>query len=177
MLSVFEFDGRPALTEYGLRAHELAKRFGGTTALDGVDLALPRGQVLGLLTTQYLAEADALADAIAVIDGGKVVAAGRPADLKRQVGGHTVHVRVADPADADRAAAILTAVTDREPRRATRQELTVPVTGDDDFFQIAARLRHEAVTVTELGLRLPSLDEAFLALTQAPAAATTPRRS
>jgi oleandomycin transport system ATP-binding protein len=121
-----------------------------------------------LLTTQYLEEADALADTITVIDQGRVIAAGSPAELKRQVGGHTITVRLNDPADTESAAAILTAVTDRAPERSTRQELVVPVAGDDDFFEITARLRGHAIAVTELSLRLPSLDEVFLALTGAP---------
>ncbi|QKW33162.1 ATP-binding cassette domain-containing protein [Actinomadura sp. NAK00032] len=118
-----------------------------------------------LLTTQYLEEADALADAVAVIDHGRVIAAGTPEQLKQRVGGHTVSLRVADPGDAERAAAVLAAVTDRPALRANRHELSVPVAGDDDFFEIVARLRGEAVDVSELSLRLPSLDEAFLALT------------
>ncbi|MEV0810166.1 ATP-binding cassette domain-containing protein [Micromonospora sp. NPDC050200] len=129
-----------------------------------------------LLTTQYLEEADTLADAVTVIDHGRVIASGTPAQLKQQVGGHTVNVRVNDPADADRVAAILTVVTDRTPARATRHQLTVPVSGDDDFFQIAAELRRQAVNVSELSLRLPSLDEAFHALTDAAAATPTPQR-
>lgn len=118
-----------------------------------------------LLTTQYLEEADALADAVAVIDRGRVIAAGTPEELKQRVGGHTVSLRVADPGDAERAAAVLAAVADRPALRANRRELSVPVSGDDDFFEIVARLRGEAVDVSELSLRLPSLDEAFLALT------------
>jgi oleandomycin transport system ATP-binding protein len=121
-----------------------------------------------LLTTQYLEEADALADTITVIDHGQVIAAGTPAELKRQVGGHTITVRLHDPADTESAMAILTAVTDRAPERSTRHELVVPVAGDDDFFEITARLRAHAIAVTELSLRLPSLDEVFLALTGAP---------
>ena len=130
-----------------------------------------------LLTTQYLEEADALADAITVIDQGRVVAAGTPAELKHLVGGHTVTVRVTDPADADRAAAVLAAVTGRSPERSTRLQLAVPVTRDDDFFQITAQLRHQAVDVSELSLRLPSLDEVFLALTRRPAVIPTPQRT
>lgn len=126
-----------------------------------------------LLTTQYLEEADALADAIAVIDHGRVIAAGTPADLKRQVGGHTIMVRLADPRDTDPAAAILTAVATRPPERTARQELVVPVTGDDEFFEIAARLRADAIGISELALRLPSLDEVFLALTGSPAGTAT----
>jgi oleandomycin transport system ATP-binding protein len=122
-----------------------------------------------LLTTQYLEEADVLADVITVIDQGRVAAAGTPAELKQQLGGHTVTVRVNDPADADRAAAVLTAVTGRTPERPTRQQLAVPVTRDDDFYRITAQLRHQSVDISELSLRLPSLDEVFLALTRTPA--------
>jgi len=118
-----------------------------------------------LLTTQYLEEADALADAIAVIDHGRAIASGTPADLKRRVGGHTIAVRVNDAADTEAAAEILTAVADRIPERSGRHELAVPVAGDAEFFEIAARLRDQAIGVTELSLRLPSLDEAFRALT------------
>jgi len=130
-----------------------------------------------LLTTQYLEEADTLADAITVIDNGQVVAAGTPAELKRQVGGHTVAVRLNDPADTGSAAAILTAVAGRRPQTSTRNELVVPVTGDDDLFEITTRLRERGVGVTELSLRLPSLDEVFLALTGTPTTTTGPTKA
>jgi oleandomycin transport system ATP-binding protein len=138
---------------------ELWQMIRGLTA-DGVTV---------LLTTQYLEEADALADTITVIDRGRVIADGTPADLKRQVGGHRVGIRLDDPADTDSVAAILTAVADRSPERATQHEVAVPVAGADDFFEITARLREHAIGVTELSLRLPSLDEVFLALTDRPA--------
>jgi len=125
-----------------------------------------------LLTTQYLEEADALADAIAVIDHGRVIASGTPAELKSQVGGHAITVRPNDPTDMDAAAAILADVAGRAPERSTRHELVVPVTGDEAFFEIAARLREQRIGVSELSLRLPSLDEVFLALTGAPTTAT-----
>ncbi|MBE1531502.1 oleandomycin transport system ATP-binding protein [Actinomadura algeriensis] len=118
-----------------------------------------------LLTTQYLEEADALADEITVIDGGRVVAAGPPAELKRRIGGHTIAVRLDDPADAGRAAAILAAVAGRAPELAARAELVVPVTGDDALYETTARFREERIGVAELSLRLPSLDEVFHALT------------
>ena len=130
-----------------------------------------------LLTTQYLGEADALADAITVIDHGKVIASGAPADLKRQVGGHTIAVRLNDPADTERVAAILTAVAGRTPERPTGQELVMPVAGDAQFFEIAAQLREQAIGVSELSLRLPSLDEVFLALTGTPTVPAEPRRA
>ncbi|GAA0465759.1 daunorubicin resistance protein DrrA family ABC transporter ATP-binding protein [Paractinoplanes deccanensis] len=129
-----------------------------------------------LLTTQYLEEADALADTIVVIDHGRVVAAGTPPELKRQVGGHTVTVRVSDPAAAGRAAAVLAGVTGREPERSARHQLAVPVTRDDDLVRITAQLHREAVEVSELSLRLPSLDEVFLALTHTPAIVPAPQR-
>jgi oleandomycin transport system ATP-binding protein len=118
-----------------------------------------------LLTTQYLEEADVLADTITVIDHGSVIAAGTPAELKRRVGGHTVVVRLDHPEDTEPAAAILSSVTGRAPDRATRHELVVPAAGDGDFFEITAQLRERAIGVAELSLRLPSLDEVFLALT------------
>jgi oleandomycin transport system ATP-binding protein len=125
-----------------------------------------------LLTTQYLEEADTLADAIAVIDHGRVIASGTPADLKRQVGGHTIALRLNDPTDTDVAATILADVAHRTPERATGHELVVPVSGDEDFFEITARLRERRIGVSELSLRLPSLDEVFLALTGTPSTAT-----
>jgi oleandomycin transport system ATP-binding protein len=118
-----------------------------------------------LLTTQYLEEADTLADAITVIDHGRVIADGTPAELKRQIGGHTIAVRLDDPADTESAVAIMTKVAERAPERSTRHELVVPVAGDDALYEITARFRAEAIGVTELSLRLPSLDEVFLALT------------
>ncbi|WP_246281572.1 ATP-binding cassette domain-containing protein [Fodinicola acaciae] len=118
-----------------------------------------------LLTTQYLEEADALADAIAVIDHGRVIATGTPAQLKRQVGGHTVAVRPDDPADLDEVATILTEVTGRHPEPAG--QLVVPA-GEEAFFAIAARLHERRIGVSELSLRLPSLDEVFRALTGSP---------
>jgi oleandomycin transport system ATP-binding protein len=129
-----------------------------------------------VLTTQYLEEADALADAIAVIDRGQVIASSTPAELKRQVGGHAVTVWLDDPADADGAAAILGAVAGLVPDRSTRHGLVVPVGGDAAFYEITDRLRAEAIAASELSLRLPSLDEVFLALTRTPPAPRGPRR-
>ncbi|MEU4387878.1 ATP-binding cassette domain-containing protein [Promicromonospora sp. NPDC023805] len=130
-----------------------------------------------LLTTQYLEEADALADAIAVIDHGRVIASGTPAELKSQVGGHTITVRPDDPAETDAAAMILADVAGRAPERSTRHELVVPVTGDEAFFEITARLREHHIGVSELSLRLPSLDEVFLTLTGTPATDHEPTKA
>ncbi|MFI0469786.1 ATP-binding cassette domain-containing protein [Saccharopolyspora sp. 5N102] len=125
-------------------------------ALDGVTV---------LLTTQYLEEADALADDITVIGHGRVIASGTPADLKREVGGHTIVLRPADVNDLDPAAAIVARVAGREPDRSRRHELIVPVAGDAEFFEITAQLRNHGIEVSELAFRLPRLDEVFLSLT------------
>ncbi|NUR85415.1 MAG: ATP-binding cassette domain-containing protein [Nonomuraea sp.] len=118
-----------------------------------------------LLTTQYLEEADALADDISVIDHGKVIAHGTPAELKRVVGGQTVLVRPADPARLAEAAAIIAAVAGRETESPGRDVVTVPVDGDAAFTEIVSRLAGAGIAVTELSLRLPSLDEVFFTLT------------
>ncbi|MGW4967431.1 ATP-binding protein DrrA1-3 family domain-containing protein [Nonomuraea sp. NPDC004186] len=118
-----------------------------------------------LLTTQYLEEADALADAISVVDHGKVIAHGTAAELKRVVGGQTVLVRPADPARVDEAAAIVAAVAGRPAESPGRDVVTVPVDGDAAFTEIVARLAAAGVAVNELSLRLPSLDEVFFTLT------------
>ncbi|MET1075337.1 MAG: ATP-binding cassette domain-containing protein [Umezawaea sp.] len=127
--------------------------------------ALAEDGVTVLLTTQYLEEADALADTISVIDQGKVIADGTPGELKRIVGGQTVLVRPADPADLAAASAIAGAVADRQVESPARGVLTVPVDGDAAFTEIVRRLAQERIAVTELSLRLPSLDEVFFTLT------------
>ncbi|MCK2219442.1 ATP-binding cassette domain-containing protein [Actinomadura sp. ATCC 31491] len=118
-----------------------------------------------LLTTQYLEEADALADAISVVDHGRVIAHGTAAELKRVVGGQTVLVRPADPSRLAEAAAIAEAVAGRPAESPGRDVVTVPVPGDAAFTEIVRRLDAAGVAVTELSLRLPSLDEVFFTLT------------
>jgi len=119
-----------------------------------------------LLTTQYLEEADALADDISVIDSGLVIAHGTPAELKRVVGGQSVTVRPADAAQVDAAAAILSAVAGRPATSPGRGIVTVPVASDEAFTHVVRRLAEAGITVTELSLHLPSLDEVFFTLTR-----------
>ncbi|MDG4824166.1 ATP-binding cassette domain-containing protein [Asanoa sp. WMMD1127] len=122
-----------------------------------------------LLTTQYLEEADALADEISVIDHGKVIAHGTPAQLKQIAGGQTILVRPIDPGRLGEVATILAAVAGREAESPGRGVLTVPV-DDDRAFPVAVRRIEEAgIGVMELSLRLPSLDEVFFTLTGKPA--------
>ncbi|GAB3691211.1 ATP-binding cassette domain-containing protein [Nocardiopsis oceani] len=118
-----------------------------------------------LLTTQYLEEADALADDIAVIDHGRVIADGTPAELKRVVGGQAVSLRPADESRIGEAAAVMERVAGRAPERTGRQALSVPVAGDTVAWEIAAHLRGQGISVTEFSLHLPGLDEVFFALT------------
>ncbi|MEV0679171.1 ATP-binding cassette domain-containing protein [Actinosynnema sp. NPDC050436] len=118
-----------------------------------------------LLTTQYLEEADALADEISVIDHGKVIAHGTPAQLKGVVGGQTALVRPADPDRLADAAAVLASVSGHQPESPSRGVVTVPVDGDAAFTEVVRRLDALGISVTELSLRLPSLDEVFFTLT------------
>src|SRR5690606_24012951 len=117
-----------------------------------------------LLTTQYLEEAEELADDIVVIDHGEVIARGTPAELKQIVGGRTVAVRTADPEQTRVAAKVLRAVSGREPDRAG-DKVTVPVDDARALTEAARALEASGVEVAELALRLPGLDEVFSALT------------
>jgi oleandomycin transport system ATP-binding protein len=131
--------------------------------------SLADGGVTVLLTTQYLEEADALADDIAVIDSGKIIAHGTPADLKQVLSGQAIAVRPADPGQLGQATAILAEVTGHQPGPARRGELTAPIDGDTSFAEVVRRLEQAGIAVTELSLRLPGLDEVFFALTGRPA--------
>ncbi|SDK66509.1 ATP-binding cassette domain-containing protein [Streptomyces indicus] len=124
-----------------------------------------------LLTTQYLEEADQLADSITVFDQGRKVAEGRPGELKRRVGGQVLQVRPTVAADVPVVASLLAELSGHSPAEDSGV-LTVPV--DDPLLvaAVARRLDGAGITADELGLRLPSLDEVFLALTgHAPSAA------
>jgi oleandomycin transport system ATP-binding protein len=118
-----------------------------------------------LLTTQYLEEADALADRISVIDQGRVIATGTPAELKRIVGGQHLDLRPVDVARLDDAAAILADVAGQAPESPGRGQLTVPVADDAALTAAVARLDAAGIGVAELSLRLPNLDDVFFTLT------------
>ena len=126
-----------------------------------------------LLTTQYLDEADRLADTIAVIDKGRVIARGTSDELKDRVGGERLEVRLADPAQAAAAIDALTPMSDDPPvERDGRVELTVRErTGT--IVDAVRRLDDAGVGVDDLGLRRPTLDDVFLSLTGRVAEAST----
>jgi oleandomycin transport system ATP-binding protein len=118
-----------------------------------------------LLTTQYLEEADALANEITVIDHGRVIAHDTPQGLKRQLGGQTIEVRPTLAADVPRVRELLKTVGTREPEQPAPDLLSVPVADDSALTTIVSALAAAHISVSELSLRLPSLDEVFYSLT------------
>jgi ABC transporter DrrB family efflux protein len=127
-----------------------------------------------LLTTQYLEEADQLADRIAVIDHGEVIAEGTGSELKDKVGGQILEVELVDAAERDNARAALTKIGCGDPEPGERlAQLTLPAPRDglEMIEDAAAALRRAEIAVSDLGLRRPTLDDVFLQLTGAPSSA------
>jgi ABC transporter DrrB family efflux protein len=124
-----------------------------------------------LLTTQYLEEADQLADRIAVIDRGKVIAEGTGNELKDRVGGQILEVELSSVGQRDRAQALLAGVGCGDPQpdeRPDRLTLPAPRNGLQLVEEAAAELRRAQIGVSDIGLRRPTLDDVFLQLTGAP---------
>jgi oleandomycin transport system ATP-binding protein len=118
-----------------------------------------------LLTTQYLEEADALADEIIVFDHGRVIANDTPSGLKHKIGGQRLKVRAIDLAREEDLRDILTTFSGRYPESDGRGALTIPVDSDAVLPDVLARLREAGIAVEEFSLHLPSLDEVFFTLT------------
>jgi ABC-2 type transport system ATP-binding protein len=124
-----------------------------------------------LLTTQYLEEADQLADEIAVIDHGRVIAEGTGNELKDRVGGQILEVELTDVQQRDEAEAALLRVgcgTPEEDGRPNRLTLPAPRDGLVLVEEAAAELRRAGIGVSDMGLRRPTLDDVFLQLTGQP---------
>lgn len=119
------------------------------------------------LTTQYLEEADQLADNISVIDGGKVIAEGTADQLKAQVGGQRIEINLVNEADHDAAAAILARVAQHEiEASADRRRLTVKAdNAAADLAATLAALAEARIELFDAGMRRPTLDDVFLQLT------------
>jgi ABC-2 type transport system ATP-binding protein len=131
-----------------------------------LDTLVGQGTTL-LLTTQYLEEADRLADDIVVIDHGRIIARGDARSLKRQVGGDNIGVTVTDPAQLDEVAGMLAGCTGVEPV-IDRPLRTVTAPTNDGVAGLAAvanALTAAGMAVEDLSLRQPTLDEVFLTLT------------
>jgi oleandomycin transport system ATP-binding protein len=123
-----------------------------------------------LLTTQYLEEADELADSIAVIDHGNVVASGTPTELKARIGSQTLEVRAADRTYTRQVADAVALVAGTRPDISADTGLVTATITDPALLPAVVRLLDDlGIVAAELALRLPSLDEVFLTLTGHPA--------
>jgi oleandomycin transport system ATP-binding protein len=147
-----------------------------TTGLDprarhelwGLIRSLVAGGVTVLLTTQYLDEADELADEIVVIDHGRVIATGTPDELKAKTGSQTLAVRPEDEAHLSIVTSVVGELAKATPD-VDGQRVTAPVTDPAVLPAVVRRLDDAGVVVTELTLRSSSLNEVFLSLTGHPA--------
>ncbi len=137
-----------------------------------------------LLTTQYLDEADKLADRIAVIDHGRVIAAGTRGELKNSAGSAGIRIRLLDPAQRNRARDLIAdhqIVVRDEPDPAVISARIPPQRGAEAAGQLAAhalaRLTGAGIGVSDFALGQPSLDEVFLTLTGSQAAPAQPEQA
>jgi ABC transporter DrrB family efflux protein len=132
---------------------------------------LVAGGTTVLLTTQYMEEAEHLAQQIVVMDTGRVVAQGTAGELKDRLGGDVLEARVSSARDLERAAALIAQLGESVPRiDPDERSVTMPTTGATRVLIAAGeRLQAEGIALEDLGIRHPSLDDVFLSLTGAAA--------
>ena len=124
------------------------------------------------MTTQYLDEADHLADRIGVIDNGKLIAEGTSDELKTRLGGDVVEIHV-DDADRSSTLEILRRIAGEEPK-VERNGLTIPATrGSRTLIEVVREMDTEDIEPRDISLRKPTLDDVFLTLTGRKAEAET----
>jgi ABC-type multidrug transport system ATPase subunit len=125
------------------------------------------------LTTQYLEEADALADYIVLLDHGRTTAAGTANELKARIGDQRVDVIAADLAGMERLVELLSPRFDVTPN-AEKRMISIPAPKEvEDLARVSEALTGVGVEIDEIALRRPTLDDAFLAFTGQPTNATT----
>jgi ABC-2 type transport system ATP-binding protein len=127
--------------------------------------AMQAGGTTILLCTQYLDEADQLADGIAVIDHGKVIAEGTPGQLKASVGSGALHVRLLDPEQRPEAERIMSRELGTVHLEADPAALSASCADSDRAAESIAELSRSGIRIADFSLGQPSLDEVFLALT------------
>jgi ABC-2 type transport system ATP-binding protein len=131
---------------------------------DAIETLVASGTTV-LLTTQYLDEADRLADRIAVIDHGAVIADGTPAELKAHVGGERLDVRLEDPTRGGAAVAALAAIADGAPA-VEEAHVRVPLrTRQGTIAEAVRRLDEAGIGIDDIAVLTPTLDDVFLELT------------
>ena len=138
-------------------------RFGLWDEIEG----LVREGTTVLLTTQYMEEADHLADTIAVIDGGRIIAGGTSEELKSRTGGEILELRVVDRSQTATAAEVIGALgADTAQVAADTGLITLPIVdGTSKLAEVVRRLDGAGLAISDMAVRQPSLDDVFLALT------------
>ena len=118
------------------------------------------------LTTQYLEEADRLADHIAVIDGGKIIAEGTSTELKALVGASTLHISLSDRLQVQKAQALIANILDGQVDSTSESSLSVRISEPSKAVEVLPYLEKANIVAIEFSLSYPSLDEVFLTLTE-----------